>query len=66
MTFVFPTKHTVRLIIGKPIDPAELPRLQGLSKPRQVKELCAYTRQVMQQMIDDYYEGRAYDPRRCV
>lgn len=63
MTFVFPTKHTVRLIVGRPIDPQEMPQLQGLSNPRKVKELCAYTKQVMQNMIDTYYEGRAYDPR---
>lgn len=63
MVFVFPTKHTVRLLVGRPIELGEVPDFASLTKPRQVKALAAHTKDVMQKMLDAYYEGRPYDPR---
>ncbi|MBD5560503.1 MAG: 1-acyl-sn-glycerol-3-phosphate acyltransferase [Clostridia bacterium] len=63
MVFVFPTRHTIRLIIGKPIELSEVPGLSKLSKAKRVQALSNYTRDLMQDMINDYYRGRSYDPR---
>lgn len=63
MVFVFPTKHTVKLIVGKVIELEDVPDFASLSRPRQVKALSSYTKDIMQKMIDEYYDGRSYDPR---
>lgn len=64
MVFVFPTKHTIRLIVGKPIELTDVPDYENLSKSRRVQALSDYTRNLMQHMINQYYKDRTYDPRR--
>lgn len=64
MVFVFPSRHTIRLIIGEPIELADMPNWENLSKSKRVQTLSDYTRDLMQRMINDYYKDRSYDPRK--
>lgn len=63
MVFVFPTRHTIRLIIGRPIELMDVPDYANLSKSKRVQALSSYARDVMQNMINQYYQDRIYDPR---
>lgn len=65
MVFVFPTKHTIRLLIGEPVELENVPGMAGLSKSKRTQVLSDYIRDLMQKMIDQYYAGRSYDPREA-
>lgn len=57
LTFVFPKKNKIHLIVGKPIYLKDVPGTEGLKEPKQTVLMCRYVKEQMQKMIDDYYGG---------
>ncbi len=55
MVFVFPRKGRINLVVGKPIRIEDVPGAQEVSAPKQVLLLSNYTKGVMQDMLDNYY-----------
>lgn len=58
MVFVFPKKKRIELIIGKPINVADIPEAAGLNEQKKIGVLLHYTYNIMQKMMDDYYRSR--------
>ena len=57
MVFVFPKKKRIELIVGKPVNIADIPEANGLSDPKKINMLLQHTHNIMQKMIDDYYNA---------
>ena len=61
MTFVFPRKNSIRLIVGEPIYLMDVPDTKGENEIKQTKLFCQYAKNEMQKMMDDYYLSLEHD-----
>ncbi len=58
MTYVFPAKKRIKLIIGKPININDYEEAKELSEPKKVVFLSKKSQEAMQNMLDEYYGAR--------
>ncbi len=55
LVFVFPKEYKIRLIVGKPVYIEDIAEAKGLSEPKQVSLYAKHVKNIMQNMMDDFY-----------